>query len=126
MSGCDWQNKSFSVAISDHKAKNICGKCHSAIKGVIYEAKGLKLCLKCFDEAVPSKEIGLTRIDAFNEVYDRDLGSSYSSIHEKQKLMKEKGITYAEDFKQNRDLGKEAEFKFGKQGNRKMGDSKWI
>ncbi len=122
MSGCDWQNKTFTVSVTGNRTKKLCEVCKEYISDYIREANGVKMCKECFNKAISSKEIGLFRVDAFREVNDRDAGISYSSIREKHRKMKEKGIAYAEDYKQNRDLGKEAEFRFGKQGNRKLGD----
>jgi hypothetical protein len=84
------------------------------------------MCYSCFDAIIPSKEIGLSGVDAFGEIYDKDLGGSYSSLREKRSLMRKRGIAYADDFKQNREIGKEAAFKFGPQGNRKLSKKVWI
>lgn len=83
------------------------------------------MCHDCFDRTIPSKEIGLCSADAFPEVYDKDLGASYTSLHEKRKIMKEKGITYAHDFKETNEIHKEAVFKFGRSGDRKMSEKRW-
>lgn len=113
MPGCDWRNKSFTVAVTGIRAKKFCEICNIYISDYIREVNGVVMCKECFTKAVPSKKIGLFMVDAFREINDRDLGASYSSLREKQRKMKARGITYADDFKQNKNIGNEARFRRG-------------
>ncbi len=125
MSGNNFQEKTFQIACRDYRSsKNFCN-CGGEIAGIVYKRNGQKLCRICWDK-IPDKEIGLNKIDAFSEIHDKDLGASYSSLRQKHRLMKQKNITYADDFKASRDIEKEAMFKFGRKGNRKMGAKKWL
>lgn len=47
MSGCDWQNKSFSVAMREND-KTICEECKEVIDSAVYSYNGENLCRECF------------------------------------------------------------------------------
>lgn len=65
-------------------------------------------------------------VDNFRPYFDKTLGCEISSYSQKRKVMKRQGVCYADDLKRNRDIGKEAEFMYGKHGDRKFGDKKWV
>lgn len=54
MSGCDYMNKSFTVAVEGEKISSFCNECKCGIVGTIYRVNGDTLCQECFDKR-PSK-----------------------------------------------------------------------
>lgn len=61
MSGCDWQNKTFTISVTGNRTKKLCEVCKEYISDYIREANGVKMCKECFNKAISSKEIGLFR-----------------------------------------------------------------
>jgi len=119
MSGCNFQDKSFAVAMSDERGKDFCNKCGCSILTTTYKVNGNKMCHTCFDNAVPDKEIG-ARVDNFMPYYDQQLGTKITSIRQKVKLLEKRGLHYSEDnpkFRENRKL---AESYLGRDGQKKL------
>lgn len=119
MSGCNFQDKSFSVAMRDTRGKDFCEKCKKAILTTTYKVSGQKMCRECFDGAVPDKEIGAS-VDNFFAYYDQQLGTKITSIRQKVRLLEKKGLHYSEDNPAFRERRKLAESYLGKDGNRQL------
>ena len=119
MSGCNFQDKSFSVAMRDERGKDFCEKCGKAVITTTYKVNGQKMCHSCFNHAVPDKEIGAS-VDNFLGYYDQSLGTHITSIRQKVRLLEQKGLHYSEDNPAFRERRKLAESYLGKDGTRKL------
>lgn len=94
MSGCDFQKKSFSVAVSNPKALDICEDCKSEITDVIRRSNGHVLCKTCFDVRHPPKADWTEPSSYINTEewvpgWYEHLGPQPIYIHNKQELVRE-------------------------------------
>lgn len=120
MPGCDYLNKSFSVATSRGDAKDVCESCKATISGPNFKKNGVRMCRECFDKSTPDKEMGEFQADNFMPYYDQQLGTKITSLRQKVRLLEKKGLHYSEDNPRTRELGKMAKEYLGSQGNRQL------
>lgn len=59
-------------------------------------------------------------VDSFNAYYDNQLGAFISSNRQRERLMKKKGLHYAEDNPKQREIRKMGEYFRGKYGDRPL------
>ena len=105
LSGCRWQEKSFSVAVSESKPQGKCDDCGGFITGVIYHYNGSTICKDCFSKR-PSVRQGFdegfyTTKDRLYDFIDYKNFKKPTEVRGKghwKKLLKQHGLT--DDFDQ--------------------------
>lgn len=118
MNGCNWQNKSFSVALSSTQTIAKC-KCGKEINPKHFHNKK-PLCDECWAK-LPSKGFGC-RVDNFTPYYDQQLGTHITSLRQKVRLLEKKGLHYSEDNPKVKELRKFAVSYLGSEGKRRLDD----
>jgi hypothetical protein len=83
MSGCDWQNKSFSVATCTHVTAN-CEKCGRDLFEVIYKHNGKRICYACFTK-IPAKTTDFSKV---NFMTPKDQLYNFTDVHTTGKPIK--------------------------------------
>ncbi len=72
MSGCDWANKSFSVAVID-RTLSVCSKCKKEIEN-LYRYNGDVLCQECFSNIKPNRVFSVGNFGT-----DKDLAYNFTT-----------------------------------------------
>ncbi len=106
MSGCDWQKKSFSVAVSEEKPLGTCQECKGQIEETIYRYNGTTLCKECFGKRPSPRSNDLdfsftTTRDKLYEFTDYKNFKTPVEVHGKRhwkSLLKQNGLV--DDFDQ--------------------------
>lgn len=98
LKGCQWQDKSFNVAVSENKILNYCSKCNTEIKNFIFKYNGEILCSSCFANRPSVKKSGIgifnTSKDKLWEFKEEFKGRQYEIRTKGQwkRFMKERGL----------------------------------
>ena len=113
LNGCRWQEKSFSVAVTEENPLDIC-KCGNEIYGIRYLYNGDTLCQKCFSEKKSiTQRLGLSGLgfnttkDKLFEFIDNKNFRQPTEIRSKghwRKLLKQLGLTDDVDIKKTNEL----------------------
>jgi hypothetical protein len=107
MSGCNWQNKTFSVATYSRVKAN-CEKCNRDLFEVSYKHNGKTICHDCFTK-IPAKTTDFSEVNFmtakdqlynFTDIHTTGKPIKFDSKRQWQRHIKKLGLT--DDFKQSR------------------------